>query len=472
MLLPRTLLCQGESRQIPLRDASVQMIVTSPPYFRLRDYGTGRWVGGDAACAHRPNDTPGQRGVRSSTLDGGKKTTGHLQEGFAQRCPKCGAVRVDQQLGLEPLHDCLAWARGEASCGDCYICRLREVFAECYRVLRKDGIMMVNIADSYNAAGRIGHGTRQSVKQGTNRASATGADVCRATAPGLKPKDLCGIPQRLALALQVDGWHWRSDCIWSKTNPMPSSVKDRFTVSHEYVYMFTKSARYFFDAYAVREESQPWKVDTPTGWDTGEGGHGSFHRDGREKSIQTDEIRTGRNRRTVFTIPTEGFSGAHYATYPQALVEILIKAGTPEAGCCPQCRAPYIRLMERTSTPNPSLHGSRFDLRKTGTNGHGRTQPGERYLSESIGFVPGCRCESGVPVPSLVFDPFIGSGTTALVARALGRHCIGVELDAKSLDLQRERLGLADLAAWEGRAQPLKETPLDGLPLFCVDSMC
>lgn len=148
-----------------------------------------------------------------------------------------------------------------------YVAKLVEVFREVWRVLRSDGVLFLNLGDSYNAAGREGHGTRIGYKQGTNRASANGSDSYRPSADNLKPKDLLGIPWRVAFALQADGWYLRSDIIWSKPNPMPESVTDRPTKAHEYIFLLSKSERYFYDAEAVREvathEGETRKFSTP-----------------------------------------------------------------------------------------------------------------------------------------------------------------------------------------------------------------
>jgi hypothetical protein len=171
-----------------------------------------------------------------------------------------------------------------------------------------------------------------------------GARIKQEIPEGLKPKDLCGIPWRVAFALQADGWWLRSDIIWSKPNPMPESVTDRPTKAHEYLFLLTKSARYYYDADAVRE------------------GFESSDHSPRTSGINPDNLGrndrgtgraffgnpSGRNRRTVWHIATAPYSGAHFATYPPALVEPCIKAGTSERGVCPECGAPWERVVEKT----------------------------------------------------------------------------------------------------------------------------
>ena len=212
-----------------------------------------------------------------------------------------------------------------------YVARMVEVFREVRRILKTDGTLWLNLGDSYNAAGRVGHGTRQGYKQGTNRASANGSDHTRPSDESLKPKDLVGVPWRVAFALQADGWYLRSDIIWHKPNPMPESVTDRPTKAHEMLFLLAKSERYHYDAEAIKEPA------TDTGRANG--------RDGRVEDLSArppnssprtlrrlDYSQRGRNKRSVWTIPTEPFPEAHFATFPQALIEPCIKAGCPAGG--------------------------------------------------------------------------------------------------------------------------------------------
>jgi DNA modification methylase len=203
-----------------------------------------------------------------------------------------------------------------------YIAAMVEVFRCVRDVLADDGTLWLNIGDSYNAAGRTGHGTRVGFKQGTNRASAEGADNCRPSVDGLKPKDLIGIPWMLAFALRADGWYLRQDIIWHKPNPMPESVRDRCTKAHEYVFLLSKSERYFFDSEAIKEPStgRP-KFDGNKGravTDPSRNDHGRFN----------PEISETRNRRSVWTVATRPYKGAHFATFPPALIEPCILAGS------------------------------------------------------------------------------------------------------------------------------------------------
>ena len=262
--------------------------------------------------------------------------------------------KVDGQLGLEETPEE-------------YVDRLvGGVFHEVFRVLCDDGTLWVNIGDSYNAAGRTGHGTRIGYKQGTNRASATGADACRPSAAGLKEKDLVGIPWMVAFALRADGWYLRSDIIWSKKNCMPESVKDRPTKSHEYIFLLSKSASYYYDHEAIREPYAEVSIaragrnsypneeralafpGQPSFRDRGEGtiklyaashkgssfnkGKTASHQLERASEGEREDNPAGRNKRSVWDISTKPFFGAHFAVFPPDLIEPCILAGCPEGG--------------------------------------------------------------------------------------------------------------------------------------------
>lgn len=212
--------CLKILRRLP--DESVQCCVTSPPYWGLRDYGTGTWQGGDAKCEHKV-----RLKVSPSELKVNPRSGSHQQEGFREQCPRCGARRIDQQLGLEPTPES-------------YVARMVEVFAEVKRVLRDDGVMFLNIGDSYAGSGKGGNPEGSQWPKFSGREASK--EVNSAIVPiGLKAKNLVGIPWRLAFALQADGWYLRSDIIWHKPNPMPESVRDRPTKAHEYVFLMSKS---------------------------------------------------------------------------------------------------------------------------------------------------------------------------------------------------------------------------------------
>ena len=252
----------GDNRKTlkTLLDKSVQSLITSPPYWGLRDYGTAEWIGGDPECDHVSHQIRTGMGLAAlgEKYRGGGHKQGHVDEiQFADVCKKCGAVREDAQLGLEPLHDCLAWARGEEPCGRCYVCNLRSLAKELHRVLRDDGTFWLNLGDSYQSSNS--KQVPQTKDIGTSRESGVGVRPPRVN--DLKPKDLVGIPWRVALALQADGWWLRSAPPWIKRNGMPESVTDRPNTAHEYWFLLSKSEQYFYDHVAVREAQKPESIE-------------------------------------------------------------------------------------------------------------------------------------------------------------------------------------------------------------------
>lgn len=267
----------------------------------------------------------------------------------------------------------------------------------------------------------------------------------------LKPKDLIGIPWRVAFALQADGWWLRSDIIWAKPNPMPESVTDRPTKAHEYLFLLTKSPRYFYDAQAIAEPLQQSTIDRyQYGWngvndDNSNGARtGSAWAKMKNGATMAEAMGGGstRNRRSVWTVATEPTGFSHFATMPTALVEPCILAGTSAKGVCPTCGAPWERVVEVVKGIPDSFRGSTFTKGKT----HDARSPlsavgqGERTMSkETIGWQPTCTC-GGEPVAATVLDPFAGSGTTLAVAQSLGRNSIGIELNPSYIELAHRRI--------------------------------
>ena len=398
----------GDVREVlsQLSPASVDCCVTSPPYWGLRDYGIPAQLwDGDPACRHR-----------SAEEDGG--------------CRHCGAWRG--HLGLEPTPDL-------------YVKHMVEIFSEVRRVLKPFGSLWLNLGDCYNA------GTTAIRKPSPNRVgywqTAGSIGDRRVNASGLKPKDLVGIPWRVALALQANGWYLRADVIWAKPNPIPESVTDRPTRAHEYLFLLSPSARYFYDAEAIREpcQSGPSDISNMSAPLPRIGGKHSHLEDafgaasGRTKigCLRPVGDPYGRNKRSVWTIPTQPYRGAHFATFPERLVEPCIMAGTSEAGCCSACGEPWVRIVE-VAYVNPgsrSSNGPRSLERR-------RESPGypvrlERS-SATRGWRPGCGCNA-TRVPAVVLDPFAGSGTTLAVAKRLGRSGWGVELSSQYVALIGKR---------------------------------
>ncbi len=353
-----------------LPDKSVHMIATSPPYYGLRNYG------------------------------------------------------VDGQIGLEESPEE-------------YVKTLVEVLREARRVLRDDGTLWLNLGDSYatngvyiNAwAGKEENQDKDNLHSNhperyKDRKAVRGGDW------GIKAKDLMGIPWRVAFALHADGWYLRSDIIWRKPAPLPESVIDRPTKSHEYIFLLTKQPRYFYDLEAIRE--------TPKG-----------------------DRKFGANRRSVWDVAAKPYKGAHFAVWPEELVSLMIRAGSSEKGCCPTCGASWIRVIEKGTSTYEQVkqkHGSSWktmqesaDARGTNLKGGVKANGGTRLSNgtqpslkpaEILGMTwkPGCTCPEHEPIPCTVMDIFSGSATTGKVAWGLGRNYIGIDLNPDYLPLAQERL--------------------------------
>jgi DNA modification methylase len=487
-------------RELP--DESVHCVVTSPPYWGLRDYGTEAWDGGDAECAHRT----GRVRPEASTLTGGKDNLMESEGVYRDVCGKCGATRVDQQLGLEPTPEQ-------------FVANMVDVFREVRRVLRADGTCFVNLGDSYAATVTSDrHFTQPTGPDGTPATKHPPQFGGQRTAvSGLKPKDLCGMPWRVAFALQADGWYLRSDIIWSKPNPMPESVTDRPTKAHEYVFLLTRSPRYFFDNDAIREPHNDKAGDVSRFGNVGKNG-GQQGQEQPDAFTRVDFPRrpggreyhpAGRNIRSVWELATQPYPEAHFATFPEALPERCIRAGTSERGCCPECGAPWERVVVATGADNGRVREDVGDwIKHKGGNADGkRSRSGATYKPQRAatddwrstcscadasgaddtltntapappslggvddagaapnpvatkGWQQSCSCDGcGTeephmvctdtlnPVPCTVLDPFMGSGTVALVARRLGRRSIGVELNESYAALCARRLQQLSLFA-------------------------
>ncbi len=322
-----------------------------------------------------------------------------------------------------------------------FIEHLVQVFDEARRVLRTDGTLWLNLGDSY-------------ATQATD---------------GLKAKDLMGIPWRVALALQSAGWYLRSDIIWSKNNSMPEAVKDRCTKAHEYIFHFAhpeSKGSYFYDQDAIREKSAEsgfakQRAKGVNTWDYGRSGL-EKSRPGGMSGKETFQVTGYRNKRSVWKVNNKPYKGAHFACWPEKLVEPMIKAGSSQHGCCSACGAPWVR--QTANETYRDISGTR-DMNKTQLNvvraGWRKRSP----QSTTLGWEPSCKCEADV-VPCTVLDPFSGSATTGCVALQHGRNYIGIDLSSEYLPLALARL--------EGRAAPeaqLEEEPEDGsiLDLFQVD---
>lgn len=466
------MIIRADARSIPLKDNFVQTCVTSPPYWGLRDYQTARWEGGDANCEHKGRENPH---VEASGLGGGKATTGHQHEGFRNFCPRCGARRIDRQIGLEATPDE-------------YVATMVAVFREVRRVLRDDGTCWLNLGDSYSGSGKGGN--PEPGKQATNHGSESIGTLYGKTGErarqsavtnvsrrlcaehGLKPKDLLMMPARVALALQADGWWLRSDIIWAKPNPMPESATDRPTRSHEYIFLLSKSERYFYDREAIAEplaassiervmqpnfanqnggpkdyggnrsarkglENLAAKIRT-----SGDYGHGAGRNDGDNHPSGGFPAPAMRNKRDVWTVNSEPTPEAHFATFPRKLIEPCILAGTSERGCCSECGAPRVRMTEPTGHVNrrEAAHVPGNSATKVDSTGWKPTRVATDNWRPSCG-------HDAPTVPCLVLDPFIGSGTTGIVAEQFGRRWIGLDLSETYLSqIARKRTAQMGLA--------------------------
>lgn len=333
---------------------------------------------------------------------------------------------MDFQIGLEQTPDE-------------YVTEMVNVFREVWRVLRKDGTVWLNIGDSY-ASARDSKAIPDSLRGGNGTAveKTANRNPANLKSAGLKHKDLVGIPWRVAFALQADGWYLRQDIIWAKPNPMPESVTDRCTKSHEYVFLLTKSQKYYFDNEAIREPAQNWgtrdRSEMRGGTDDPLLKH--YGLNGKE-----DEENPLRNKRDVWTINTKPFKGAHFAVMPEALVEPSVLAGTPLGGCCSQCRTPYQRQMELGEISERSTRVNTLNVIP------GRDKPSrlqstnmETIPKKTIGWIQSCDCEESESQPSLVLDPFTGSGTVGVVAMNNNCNFIGIELNPEYAKIAEKRI--------------------------------
>ena len=301
-----------------IEDKTVDCCVTSPPYWGLRDYQTAKWEGGDIGCDHVAN-TRATKKFGNDVFNENRpsreetKTKGY----YADVCPKCGAIKKDLQIGLEGTPEA-------------YINRLVAVFREVKRVLKDDATLWVNIGDSYanqkSGDTYSGFNDRYFGKEtdgGKQAQTVSNAHIGKLDFQDCKPKDLVGIPWMLAFALRFDGWYLRQDLIWAKPNPMPESVRDRCTKSHEYIFLLSKSPSYYYDACAIKEPvknmGKPRAFSKPGNNDRNDVG-------------RIYEPRETRNKRSVWFISTKPYKGAHFATFPPDLIEPCILAGSREGG--------------------------------------------------------------------------------------------------------------------------------------------
>ena len=349
---------------------------------------------------------------------------------------------------------------------EAYISNMVLVFREVWRVLRDDGTLWLNLGDSY--AGVAGNARGEGAGGGQERVKSMGFGALpkrKDLEGGLKHKDLAGIPWRVAFALQADGWYLRQDIIWHKPNPMPESVADRCTKAHEYIFLLTKSAKYFYDSEAVKERGAMVAGDSAgsSQRDTQEthglgGGNSGINLAKQKLAAELQEKGySTRNKRSVWTVTTKPFRGAHFATFPPDLIEPCILAGTSENGQCPKCGKSWKRIMEKIGVSTYEKMGGknggykkmREESMRRGETGVGDTRDSngnivwyEATPKKFVGWQPDCVCRLD-PIASVVLDPFSGAGTTGLVAVQHGRRYIGIELNPDYLEMSRKRIQLA-----------------------------
>jgi DNA modification methylase len=426
MTLVRNVVLLGDVRQqlSTLPNDSIQCVITSPPYWSMRDYG------------------------------------------------------MAGQIGLEPT---LAE----------YICNQVAVFEEVRRVLRPDGTLWLNLGDGYFGSGSGPTGDTSTLKASRNQEQSKAdrqsfrrdrrdvGDVQHKR--GIMPKNLMGIPWRLALALQEAGWWLRSDIIWSKPNPAPESARDRPTRAHEYLFLMTKRPRYFYDAEAIKE---PLSANTlarisQANFANQKGGPKDYgkHEKGGARSRSTRKMLEnlagktglnpkaikapsgvkqnasmtaaisrglapgGRNKRTVWSISPQASSEEHYAAFPQRLVEPCLFAGTSAYGACAECEAPFKRLVDIID--HAGVLGASYHDHKNDRARGQRDVPSQALAPQRItrDWVPSCNHPASVGVvPCVVLDPYLGSGTTAIVAKKYGRDYIGIELNEDYVKMAERRI--------------------------------
>jgi DNA modification methylase len=509
-------------------DESHHMVMTSPPYWGLRDYSIEPSVwGGHPDCRHRwgrvgkrhRGGPQGQKGERADRDNTAKNATGDVKTG--QFCSYCGGWRGC--LGMEPT---IAL----------YVEHMVMIFREVRRVLRRDGTCWLNVGDTYAGSGRGGNPTRASSTLLGGHASQEASIVKRLRKDDMvKLKDMALIPERLIVALQDDGWYVRRDIIWHKEAAMPESCRDRPTTAHEYLWLLSKRPKYFYDQWAIAEPTSPdtharmgrahnsyqapgqdeqggvagFRENTnngltpkiPAGWDTGPGDHKGKR--GRYTPKQNESFQAAtsphvlamRNARSVWTINPEPFGlemcgechriydspefrkldrvqlergwsrvcrcGAqhwvsHFATFPTALVERCIRAGTSEKGVCPSCFAPWVRVVKKGMTLEAWQRSCGADAsggysgqavkEYAGTGAENPSEVKARILAGmrervTVGWRQSCACVAHEPVKNAsVLDIFGGSGTVGVVADRMDRNATLIEVNPNYVAMARYRV--------------------------------
>lgn len=477
---------KASAHKTGLPDQSVDLIVTSPPYWSMRIYEGDQMIewptvsyspmpglspititGCAPNCAHEWIDGPtktispqqdhsgdirtGQRGGQGWT----NGSAGTIKQGAY--CQKCGGWRGG--LGSEPTPTA-------------YVGHLILVSREMWRVLKPTGLFWCNIGDTYAGywgdQGAKDEGRASAAdKPGFSMNDRPSFDSLRSS--GLKPKDMIMIPEMAAFALRADGWFLRAKCYWLKRNCLPESTVSRPTTVIESIFMLAKEERHFYDYVAVQmpvAQSSVGRLSQDI-----ENQIGSSRANGGEKTNGNikagGSIENGRRRRTsdwffeswqgllhddegeplAFVVNPKGFKAAHFATFPEKLVEPMILSGSSAYGVCPKCGSPWIRIVEKSREHGlaeeafPKTDGlekqnghKRLHQRIKAARAAGEDHDNPLGGSVTLGWEPSCSCDSDNPVPATILDPFCGSGTTLRCAVALGRDAIGVDLSDEYLE--------------------------------------
>ena len=435
--------CITGMRELP--DESIDMVITSPPYWGLRDYGddTKTVWGGDPSCDHEwVNERSGLLHENRNNLRGtqeevvGRTRAAYIMkydDTVSGRCATCGAWRG--QLGLEPDFRL-------------YLEHLMEIFTEVKRVLKPTGTCWVNLGDTYFSAKgscRNPGGNSTSIESSKKEQRAYPLHRGnRSDVPYLKPKNLTLIPFHFAIGMQYRGWILRNTIIWHKRNCMPSSVKDRFTVDFEYLFFFSRNGNYFFEQQLEPCTSKA-NGSHPIGGKKYPGTVPNRTYSGNEYVRKDGVHPKGRNKRTVWTINPQPFPEAHFAVFPEAFVEIPIKAGCPREVCA-LCGTPFLTRM--TGADSNAFNIRVRDVKQGRIKHRDRVASKEeisrydekQYVSDvKIHTILSCDCNAGFE-RGIVLDPFMGSGTTALAALRLNRRFIGYEIKREYCEMAERRI--------------------------------
>ena len=445
-------------------DCSVDCIISSPPYWGLRDYGTGKWVGGDPKCDHSAirHKTREERGGLSEVQSGNQGGFGDENKWTSDNCPTCGAIREDNQLGLEPdFHD--------------YLNKMQTIMDELKRVLKNTGTCWINLGDTYSGSGK-----------------GAGTENCKESwRPNKKPelnetitaKSRMGIPERFYINCIDGGWIARNHIVWTKNNSMPTSVKDRFKNAWESVFFFSKNKKYYFDLDAVRvptiTNTKPFnarvrdskkqrylqkatdeeianhnekgeKFDKKWNQHKKEVYGNDDTKDRRSRVLAFMDTKDpnyvnpkGKNPGDVFRINTKPFKEAHFATFPPDLPQKILKCACPNQ-VCKECGKPREVLKKSIKNNDRLSHTEQAEINKKRgmvdqtqrTRWVGGDAPVLDY--EIIGYAD-CGCNAGFK-PGIVLDPFFGSGTVGLVAEQMGLRWCGIELNPEYIEIAKKRL--------------------------------